>query len=423
MYDTKYGEDINNDERTLTDSSKIVTCYFGKITDIENIKLDNNGSFRIQYSSGVSEVLNTLRWVEETEMFSSKNNGIKDSIRVKYNTDEEEEFSPLRFLESLQITSNIAQTEKILQARYTDETRATDIPGFNLFHIDGIAIDEDTKEIKYHTDPINANLKPYINRFKEEYRSFANPTFLNIVEEMFIGSDGHLYVKYSSSKYRYIGEADNEGEYYKPNIRYRHVEENGNVWYKGGDLPDSIGTSEESWVWWQDLGIVKQTVSGVRIATDINIARHNAYREAIGELPLDWENLDVDDILNILNSSWNVDGKETNPYINGHIYLYQINEEANLNADPIEDRMGEIIFYKDKELSFFYDFQGQSDDVENMRGWKYAGPWSSSDASMQLKIKDGEEIIPSSERMHRKGFYFNVDSDKESEMELTDFWS
>lgn len=414
MYDFTY----DNDNKT-----KIVTCYFGKITDIESIELDDDGSFRIKYSSGANEILNTLRWIKKTEMFSSKNNGIKDSIKVTYNTDEEKEFSPLRFLESLQIVSNTAQTEKILQARYTDEARATDVPGFNLFHIDGIAIDEDTKEIKYHTNPVNANLKPYLNQSKEEYKSFASPTFLNIVEEMFIGSDGHLYVKYSSSKYRYIGEADNEGEYYKPNIRYRHIEENGNVWYKGGDLPDSIGTSEEDWVWWQDLGIVKQTVSGVRIATDINIARHNAYREAIGELPLDWENLDVDDILNILNSSWDVDGKETNPYINGHIYLYQINEEANLNADPIEDRMGEIIFYKDKELSFFYDFQGQSDDVENKRGWKYAGPWSSSDASMQLKIKDGEEIIPNSERMHRKGFYFNVDSDKESEMELIDFWS
>ena len=238
MYDSTY----NNDNKT-----KIVTCYFGKITDIESIELKNNGSFEIKYSSGTSEVLNTLKWIKKTEMFSSKdNNDIKDSIRITYNTDEKEEFSPLRFLESLQIVTNTDQTAKTLQARYTDKTRAEDIPNFNLFHIDGIAIDEDTKEIKYHTDPINANLKPYMNQSKEEYRSFANPTFLNIVEEMFVGSDGHLYVKYSSSQYRYIGEADNEGEPYKPHVRYRHVEEDGSVWYKGGDLPDSIGTLEEN---------------------------------------------------------------------------------------------------------------------------------------------------------------------------------
>ena len=85
--------------------------------------------------------------------------------------------------------------------------------------------------------------------------------------------------------------------------------------------------------------------------------------------------------------------------------------------------MGELIFYKDKEFSFFYDFQGQSDDPENKRGWKYAGPWSSSDASMQLKIKNGTEVIPDDEQMHRKGFYFNVDSDKEFDMELEEFWS
>lgn len=414
MYDPTY----NN-----TNKTKIVTCYFGKITDIEKIELDNNGSFRIEYSSGASEILNTLKWIKKTEMFSSKDSDIKDSIRITYNTDEEEEFSPLRFLESLQIVTNTDETEKTLQARYTDETRAKDIPGFNLFHIDGIAIDEDTKEIKYHTDPINANLEPYMNQSKEEYRSFANPTFLNIVEEMFIGSDGHLYVKYSSSKYRYDGADGSVGEPYTPNVRYRHVKNDGSVWYKGGDLPDSIGTSQENWVWWQDLGIVKQTISGVRIATDLNIARHNAYREATRKAPLDWENLDIDDILDVLNSSWKVNGKETNPYINGHIYLYQMGDEADLNADPIEDKMGELIFYKDKQLSFFYDFQGQSDDVENKRGWKYAGPWSSSDASMQLKIKNGQDVIPNDEQMHRKGFYFSVDSDKEFDMELTEFWS
>ena len=88
---------------------------------------------------------------------------------------------------------------------------------------------EETKEIKYHTDPVNAILEPYMNQSKEEYRSFENPTFLNFIEDMFIGNDGHLYVLYSSSKYRYIGDADNEGEFYIQNIRYVHVKEDGTI--------------------------------------------------------------------------------------------------------------------------------------------------------------------------------------------------
>jgi len=411
-----YDKDYDTDNKT-----KIVTCYLGKITDIQNIKLEDDGSFNIEYSSGNSETLNTLKWINKTEMFSSKENNVLDSFKITYNTGEEKNFSPLRFLESLQIVNNSDYTEKMLQARYTDETRPKDIPGFSLFHIDGIAIDEETKEIKYHTDPVNAILEPYMNQSKEEYRSFENPTFLNFIEDMFVGNDGHLYVLYSSSEYRYIGNADNEGEFYIQNIRYIHIEEDGAVWYKGGDLPDSIGTEEEDWSWWQDLGVVKQTVNGVRVASELNTSRHDAYRIAIGENPLDWDNLNIEQILDILNSSWIVNDKEKNPYMNGHIFIYQIGEADDLNAIPIEDRMGQIIFHKGD--SYFYDFQGQSNGTsENRRGWKYAGSWSSSDASMQLKVKENGQEIPSDYAIHRKGFYFEVSPNKNSEMELVDVW-
>ena len=41
---------------------------------------------------------------------------------------------------------------------------------------------------------------------------------------------------------------------------------------------------------------------------------------------------------------------------------------------------------------------------------------------MQLKIKENGQEIPSDYAIHRKGFYFEVSPNKDSEMELVDVW-
>ena len=411
-----YDKDYDTDNKT-----KIVTCYLGKITDIQNIKLDDDGSFRIKYSSGESYTFDKkIKWIKNVKLIEPGDRyltNIPSQLQLTYNDDTISQAGIVKMIDSIQWTKNKTTQLMDMEVKYTTALNNGTNPwnrveGSSFKSIDDIKIDPDSKEIQYHTWP-NFN----------GYMKFNNDgVYLNTIEQMFVGSDGHLYILYSSSKYRYIGNADNEGEFYIQNIRYTHIEEDGTVWCKGGDLPDSIGTKEDDWAWWQDLGVVRQTTSGSLISSEINVERHNAYMRAIGETPLDWENFTVDKVLSVLNSNWIVNGKEVNPYADGHIFIYQIGEEANLNAIPMEDKMGQIILYKGE--GYFYNFQGEWGSETNKTGWKHAGSLSSSDASMQLKIRKNGQVIPSdNERpMLREGFYFNTDIDKNSEMELIDVW-
>lgn len=121
-----------------------------------------------------------------------------------------------------------------MQVHYTTDKSATYTPiaSSSFKTVDEISIDDKTKEIKYHTEPSNTSV----------HQSFSPAVYLNSLEDVFLGIDGHIYIKHSSSEIRYNGTADpNKTEpclpYYAKDY---HIDENGRIWRRGGDLPDAI---------------------------------------------------------------------------------------------------------------------------------------------------------------------------------------
>lgn len=190
---------------------------------------------------------------------------IPNVIQIVYNTkdsngdNEKVELGPLRLVDYMQLITNSDETVRSLYVKYTDDNQATNVfvdeqgvgtPG-DFTQIDGIRVKEDTKEIQYHVNPVNKILPGETILDKDAdgsgYRSFNNKTFLNVIEQAFIGSDGHLFVKYSSSAKRYDGSNGYESQSFLPYTRYHYYDEiNNRHWYKGGDLPDATGTSTQS---------------------------------------------------------------------------------------------------------------------------------------------------------------------------------
>lgn len=101
--------------------------------------------------------------------------------------------------------------------------------------------------------------------------SFADPVYLNAVEETYIGVDGNLYVKYSSSKYRVNPEDDELDSPWIDNLSqdpplYFYFDEKGREWRKGGFLPDA---NDEEPVWWLNLGNIVKYDAHVKIVQEL----------------------------------------------------------------------------------------------------------------------------------------------------------
>ena len=410
MYDSTY----DNDNKTKT-----VTCYFGKITDIENIELDDDGSFRIKYSSGESHTFDKkIKWIKNVELVEPGDRyltNIPSQLQLKYNDDTIHNIGIIKMIDNIKWEPNDITQLMEMKIQYTTalnngSNQYSLIQNSGFKSVDGIQIDPDTKEIKYHLWP-NYN----------DYMQFNDHVYLNTIEETFISKDGYLYIRYSSSAKRYTGDIYDEADPgYKPVPRYYYTDKNGIKWCKGGDLPDAVRKQkeEDSWVWWQQLGLVAEKISGIRTSGKFNTERYDAYRKTQGdESEWTWEEFSEADILPLLNSAWLIDNedgskKDVNPYQQGHIYIYNLGDNTNFDADWIEDKMGQVLWHEQK--SFLFDSQTGK--------WFYAGPWSSSDASMQLKIVDGGVEFPDKPDIYEKGFFFSADIDKDSEMELTEFW-
>lgn len=425
MYDKNY---------ETADKRKVVTCYFGKIIDIENINLNDDGTLVINYSSGASETLNTIKWIDSIEMFSSAGqNGVLDSINIIYNTGEVvnlNETKKLRFVEYIQLVNDTNNKAKKLQLKFTDKDRREDLAGFSFFQLDGILIDPETKEVKYHTDPINADLSTSINN----YRSFVNPVYLNSLDDIFLDDDGHIYIRNSSSESRYDGSDGFETEPYLPYARDIYQDDDGQIWKRGGAFPDAIVESGETeqearlrWIWWLDLGLVKQNFNGVRIAAQLNIERYDAYYEELhpGQ-HFDWDALIasvdpadfIEGVENILNTPWTLDNKNVSPYANGNIFIYEQGYNTNLtNPKVSENRIGQLVYFE--EYAFYFDANSSLDGAK----WKCAGSWSSSDSSMQLRIKtDANSYVPSDVIPHDKGFTIVTQEEIQETFNWSNVW-
>ena len=125
-----------------------------------------------------------------------------------------------------------------------------------------------------------------------------------------------------------------------------------------------------------------------------------------------------DDILEILNTDWTLEGIDYNPYKNGHIYQYNIGDVTNLDAAPVGDNMGQIVYLNDD--AYYYDFSGASTNP-----WIHAGTWSTSDDKMQIRIKNDENntLIPSEILPHDRGFTFiNAKTPINQTSAIPDIW-
>ena len=447
---TIYGYDTSYD--STNSYQKTATCYFGKMNDINGINLAEDGTLTISYSSGKDDPLeNKIKWIENIEMITKDgenyNSNNPNFIKITYNVIENNgenkktELGPLKFIDYMQWKENDNQDNRQLYVKYTDNTTVEPVSGDNIENsnsfnqIDGLRIKADTKEIQYHTNPINASLPDDDNENEGNYRSFSNPVILDIIEEAFINGEGHLLIKHSSSEIRYNGNYD-DSQSYQPYTRYHHYDEEKNKhWYKGGDLPDATGGNDEQGVWWEDLGIVKQHISGLRIGEEFNTERYNYYLEQIGQSPIDdWNIANLPKpITTILTEPWDVNGVNISPYTDGHIKIYQKGQNKNINADILEDKIGQLVFFDGN--AYYFDFGEKYDDDNsvdnNLRGrrWKSAGSWSTAQESLQLKIKDGpteEDLVPSIGIIpfFKNGMVFETDwaNNKENKFELIKSW-
>lgn len=413
----------NNEQKT-----EIINCYLSKIKDIENIILENDGSFNIQYSDGEEiQTLNHLKWIKNIEY--NKTNHV---FIITYNDDTNYTSPIIHEIVNLRMQPTSAQDWNRFQILYTDATDENayiDIPGSYFKYVDGLNINEDSGEIKYHMSPVNATLPSDINN----YHSFGEEGFfINGIDRIYLGKDGHLYVKYSSIKFR-PGPNVNEGETYtsSPYVPYvidEFIDSNGKKWYRGGELPDAIvpeGVNEEdarlTWAWWLDLGYSFKTVGGLRIGGKFLTERYNAYQQRLQNDPeykYDFDNASVGDILEILNTDWTLEGIDYNPYKNGHIYQYNIGDVTNLDAAPVGDNMGQIVYLNDD--AYYYDFSGASTNP-----WIHAGTWSTSDDKMQIRIKNDENntLTPSEILPHDRGFTFiNAKTPINQTSAIPDIW-
>ena len=390
---------INYKDENDNPKTKLITCYGGKIKDIENIELKENGSFEITYTDGEeAQTLNIIKWIKNV-VYDNKNH----KFIITYNTGDSYSSDSLHEIEYIQLIENNDHTAYIGMVKYVDENEPQQIPYFQLQYVDGLNIDKDSGEVKYHMYPSGGA----INTDYKTYKSFdGGGFFLNGVDAIYLGKDGHLYVKYSSSESRPSPETYTTDSYYRPN-RDEYIDKENKKWYRGGDFPDAkipAGMEEkdarESWAWWLDLGNV-QTKTGVRIAGEFNKKRFNEYLRLTNDkrYPFDFDNATYEEICEILNAKWIINEKNYNPYQQGHIHTYNLGDNTNLDATPIADNMGQLIYLNGN--AYYYDFSGQDSSP-----WKYAGPCAASDDKIQIGIQDNNSFIPSDMTPHPQGLTF-----------------
>lgn len=467
-----YIYDINESLEGTRQEQRVITCFIGPITDIIGIELNDNGSLNINYSSQDSITFeNKIKWITNIESvrIGSQDEGTPlNGLKITYNYGNPDTFGPFRFIKNLQWVTNNEQTERRLKVFYTDQNN-TIIPGTteqnsNFNYVDGITIDSQTKEIKYHTNPKNAIMPQNYN----EYRSFG--VILDSVDDVFLDPDGHLYIKHSSSEKRYNGEPTQTEPYYPYYQRDIAVlfetEEEYKIWKRGGAFPDAIINQDEmfypeeirnlpegsekeqrkesycrqnEWAWWLDLGLIKINQKGVIVASTFNTSRYDAYYKIqSGGNSYDWAAIKVlpkedmeSTILELLNNPWTLseesdgtptkyedgDGKphhDVSPYINGNIFIYEINDNLKMfNAKVAENCQGQFINF---EGSFFY-----YDKVNSI--WMCGGNFGSINFDLQIQLKringtnvpegnvlqDGL-ILVESENNANEGTFFNWDS-------------
>ena len=426
-----------------------INCYLGQIRDLSEIVLDEHGLVTVKYTDKTSTVLNEdhpLKWIESI-VFHPKGENKEEPdnwgyITVTYNTvDPDNPEDPesgihshettnfyLHLIDKVRTTVPKNSDHGIVEIKYKDQEEGEwePVEDFSYRFVDDFKVEKDSKELKYHTNP-------NINGFM----SFADPVYLNAIEETYVGLDGNLYVRYSSSEYRVD---PNESEYADEQFidpieqnppLYIYFDEKGREWRKGGFLPDA---NDEEPVWWLNLGNIVKYDAHVKIVQELQWDRFAKIHGYASAEEMDPEQFSREDILRILNSSeiditlsdkykWIYNGIDYNPYVNGHILAFpppsgDEDEDLIPNERYSEDFKGQLVFAN--HMAFYYDY--------NIGRWKYAGPWGGDPDKAPAKViaEDKEKpFVPGIDEevkidLNYYGFYFGALGDKEQISELND---
>lgn len=398
-----------------------ITCYIGAINDIEKIELQDNGEIFVTYSDGKAAISinknNKIKWIDSIVYQNNQGYDNNYNIIVNYNTGDSKSFF-VPYIKNVYVSTdngkyqfnyNYVKTDGSTMTQYFSNGGTTS-EAFKFSFVDDFQVDDKTKELTYRKQPIENG---------KEYKQFSSPVYLNSIEDVYLGKNGHLFVKYSSSAKRYNGTGENNSDpTWAPYPLYWHVDSNNRTWYQGGDLPGA--QNEPTDVWWEDLGLILQNKIGGLVREEFNKNRYIAYAK-VANLPEekipDWDSIESNQLLTILKASWTINGIEYNPYINGHIYEYRqpalgeknIEEwvteghtyQEFLNSPKVNgvDGMGQLIYFRNG-LYFF-------DNVES--AWKFAGSWNSTDAINKMQIviqtdRDSTKILPKDRTIDEYGF-------------------
>ena len=427
------------------------TCYIGRIADIESIDLLETGHISVKYSDRQAPIIinraNPLKWVKEITYGIDVSTG-HSKLNVVYNDDTKSRDMYIPYLETAQV--------KTVNDKYIISMNNVDIYGntiasvlkedngndFAFSMIESVKVNPITKELKYREKPVKASND-------DGYHSFDTEVILNGIEQTYLGKNGHLYVRYGSSKKRYTGTSyTNSDSTYFPTLYWYVRESDNTVWYKGGDIPNFTTTEERNGVWWLDLGVIVKTERGVRVTSTIDTFRYDLYYKIINNdktASFDWNTLADDPILTlstIFNTEWIIDGGtanafDANPYDKGHVLLYKypdINDfmasrgynpetqwreayKAILKLPYFEDSIGNFVYCVNDNsdgYAYFYD--------RSKGRWTPAGAWTSGDSSMQVNIKDYTNGIPTDVPNNKpklaEGFTFIYENTPNKNIEL-----
>jgi len=416
-----------------TDEIKEFNCFLTKIKDINNIELETNGTVKISYNDATSQSLEQkIKWISGIQKYTTTtegNNPISiEGYQIKYNTGDSYNFFPPYFYDTWidvnretnptfnikyrRVQNNITPTGQESVGLSTAMTlknkqNPAQEKDFNFSFIDSLKVDNDTKELVYATAPVmhrmNENDQPFNdwdhNTTDKFWTKFGDGVYLNNVDKVVI-YNGYLYVLYSSSEYRYTPSTFTTENLYADgvsrNIRVAR-DDSGRKW-KCSDMsvfsPNKLTDSWEN-LWWLELGPVQKPREGVWISSEFDTERFTKYYKT--KYPNDntiskWEDFTfsnnaqaVRSLMNgvwpvtnekSIDGGWTIDQRETNPYKDGHIYLYENaardnNGDINLTLLPNDDQMGNLVKFKNNY--FYYDY--------NSRKWQTAGVFGDTEAN------------------------------------------
>lgn len=355
---------------------KPITCYLGAIRNIESI--NNEGV--ITYTDGTEESFNLP--VIESIFVDKINDG---NLKIKWKNGNN---TPIGIYENGSLKGYVTAN-----------------------YITGLKIDEKTQEIRYITK---------LSQMDNSSKPFNSGSFyLNILKDVFLSKkDGHLYIKFSSSEYRYKNNPNDILTWIDIN-KCRVEDSKGQFWVCGGDLPKEESEPEtitieniydSNIVWWLDLGEIIQKQRGLRIGAAFNEERYQTV------YPNQQIPTNSSDFINILNKEWKKgnDDINYNPYYNGHIYIYDNVNNKN-GTTYMLDNMGQIVISPDNKAYYW-------NSTKNT--WALIGDWSDNTSSMQIKIKEGENILPSDLSLFSQNFILKTEEKNILESNwLNDFWN